>query len=48
MPNLPRLVPYEKIIRGKLFSVAVPFTSERPLDFIVADDSNKGTYKIVS
>lgn len=48
MANLPRLVPYDQILRGKIFNVAVPFTSERPLDFVIEDEKLKGLYRIIT
>lgn len=48
MGTLPRLVPYNKILRGKIFNVAVPYTSERPLDFVIEDETQKGLYKIIT
>lgn len=44
---LPRLVPHNQILRGKIFNVALPFTSGRPLDFVVEDENNKGLFRIV-
>lgn len=48
MGGLPREVPYGQILRGKIFNVAVPFTNERPLDFVIEDDKFKGFYKIIT
>ena len=46
--NLPRLVTYDKIKRGKLYNVAVPHMSERPLSFVIEDDKNPGTFNLVT
>ena len=48
MDILPRRVSHEKILRGKIFNVAVPHISKRPLDFVVEDSANPGLYKIIS
>jgi len=48
MYSLPKLVSYGKIFRGKIFNVAIPFTSHRPLSFVVEDESNPNSYKIIS
>lgn len=45
--NLPRLVEHEDICRGKIFSVALPFTNGRPLSFVVEDNNNSNLFKIV-
>lgn len=47
MGELPRLVPYDDIKRGKLFNVAVPFTNGRPLSFVMEDPINKNVFRIV-
>lgn len=47
MSQLPRLVDYNEILRGKIFNVPIPFTSERPLDFVVEEPDGKGLYRIV-
>jgi hypothetical protein len=47
MADLPRLVSYESIKRGKIFNVATPFTSGRPLDFVVEEKNTPGLYRIV-
>ncbi|WP_352419042.1 hypothetical protein [Proteiniborus sp.] len=44
---LPRLIKHEDIFRGKIYSVALPFTNGRPLNFVVEDDTHKGLYKII-
>ncbi|MDF2545345.1 MAG: hypothetical protein K0R93_243 [Anaerosolibacter sp.] len=48
MGDLPRLVSHKDIIRGKIFNVAVPHTSGRPLNFVIEDPGQKGTYKIIT
>lgn len=45
--SLPRLIKDSDIFRGKIFSVALPFTSGRPLQFVVEDDNHDGLYRIV-
>ena len=44
---LPRLVPYESVIRGKIFNVATPFTEGRPLTFVAEDKNNPGSFKLI-
>lgn len=48
MSGLPRMVKYEDIMRGKVFNVAIPHTEGRPFDFIIENETNKGTYNIVT
>ncbi len=45
--KLPRLIEHKDICRGKIFSVALPFTNGRPLNFIAKDDSSEELYRIV-
>lgn len=47
MSQLPRQVSYDEIIRGKIFNVPTPYTSQRPLDFVVEEPGSEGLFRIV-
>jgi len=48
MSVLPRLVSYDKILRGKIFNVAVPHISKRPLDFVIKSPRHEKLYEVIT
>lgn len=46
MSELPRQIPYEDILQGKIFLAAIPYTFGRPLRFVEEDKQSPGKYII--
>lgn len=46
MTRLPRAVSYDNILWGKVYYVPIPFSSGRPLEFVVKDTDHEDLYRL--